>query len=274
MIHAHNWRGRCWFSLLLILALSSGLSGAESLSKLVSPMNDTAGLELKGDAQVVHEGPKGEKVLRTTGSFSGHVDLKSKRIDPKDHDLLKMEVKADARAFLRLSLENYPQPGDLSHWYVLDTARGAFGWRTIWLDLRRPEEIKPAGAYKGMAEKDPTARGLRFTGSVANTKRSIQGHWLRPKTPAGRNSRHIHTPEHRRGRQPVCGVSGWPLTSPSKRPARRLRPGRGSPPRRHQRPESHPPRSHQTQNPGSPRPSHADPNSADYKPGRASRLDR
>ncbi len=41
--------------------------------------------------------------------------------------------------------------------------------------MNKPEEIKPAGTYKGMGESDPAARGLRFEGVVKDLKRADQG---------------------------------------------------------------------------------------------------
>jgi len=163
---------------LLVVALcllcASHAGAADDLSKLVSNMDDAAGMDLEGTVEVVPEGPRGEKVLRAQNGFSGRIDLKAKGIEPRDYDLLKVEVKADRAAFLRFSLENYPNPGELSHWYVLDSMRGPLDWQTIWIDLRLPEEIKQAGKYKGMASKDPTLCGLQFTGSVKDTRRKAQ----------------------------------------------------------------------------------------------------
>jgi hypothetical protein len=148
---------------------------AQELSRLVSDATNVEELALDGHASVVQEGPQGEKVLRVDGRASGRIDLKAKGIEPRDYDLLKVEVKADRAASLRFSLENYPNPGELSHWYVLDGMRGGFDWRTIWIDLRFPEEIKAAGTYKGMAAKDPELRGLQFTADVGDTRRAAQG---------------------------------------------------------------------------------------------------
>jgi hypothetical protein len=138
-------------------------------------MTTTDGMELTGPGRIVPEGPGGRKVFRADGPFTGRIDLKARGIEPQEWDLLKVEVATDGHAWLRFSLENFPKEGQLSHWYVLDAARGALPWGTIWIDLNRPEEIKQAGTYKGMAEKDPAARGLRFDGRVPDLKRSIQG---------------------------------------------------------------------------------------------------
>ncbi len=141
-------------------------------------------LAVQGAAAVVAEGPGGRKVLRADGQTTVRIDLGKLGVDPLHCDLMKLEVKADRAAFLRVSLENFPTAGDLSHWYVLDTARGAFDWRTIWVDLNRPEEIKAAGTYKGMEKEDPNARGLVITGNVKDLNRKAQGPgrsiWLGP----------------------------------------------------------------------------------------------
>jgi hypothetical protein len=163
----------------VFLCWLTGVASAEEtrqLSVLANTM--TGGPEVtleKGAANVAAEGPQGLKVTRFDSDFGGRIDLKPVAIDPLKFDLIKVEVKADRGAFLRFSLENFPRPGQLSHWYVLDTARGAFEWRTIWIDLNKPEEIKEAGTYKGMSEADPAARGLRFDGMVKDLKRVAQG---------------------------------------------------------------------------------------------------
>ena len=133
--------------------------------KPVHPMNTMAGLNL-GDssARLDEAGPAGVKVLRCEGYFAGRIDLNALGIDPHDYDVLMIEAKAGRGVFMRVSLENYPGDGELSHWYILDSARGPFGWKTIRIDLRKPEEVKPPGAYKGMASKDPSRHGLQFIG--------------------------------------------------------------------------------------------------------------
>jgi hypothetical protein len=75
---------------------------------------------------------------------------------------------------VQVSLENYPQPGQLSHWYLWCKTREAVEWETAWIDLRRPEEIKEAGAYKGMGQADPSLRGMRLSGFVAESHRAAQ----------------------------------------------------------------------------------------------------
>jgi len=165
------------FRAALFCFLACAAAVAETpLRVSVSDMAGTPEVALeKGTANVVADGPGGLKVTRFDGDFAGRIDLKPLSVDPLKFDLIKVEVKADRGAFLRFSLENFPTAGQLSHWYVLDTARGAFDWRTIWIDLNKPEEIKDAGTYKGMGEADADARGLRFDGNVKDLKRVAQG---------------------------------------------------------------------------------------------------
>lgn len=171
-----------WLNLIASIALgltclvTRTTAEEQPLSVLANAMTASQGITIeRGEANFAAEGPNGLKVNRFDSDFGGRIDLKPLAIDPLKFDLVKVEVKADRGAFLRFSLENFPKPGQLSHWYVLDTARGAFDWQTIWIDLNKPEEIKEAGTYKGMSEADPTARGLRFDGMVKDLKRRAQG---------------------------------------------------------------------------------------------------
>jgi hypothetical protein len=172
------------WGVLLLGLFASRASGADRVAT-VGRMDKAEGfVAAKGEARIVPDGPRGANVVRFDDPFDLRFDLAGRAIDAHDYDLLKIEVKADAHAFLVVSLENFPKPGELSHWYVLDTARGEFPWRTIWIDLKKPEEVKRAGTYKGMAQNDPRARGLHLRGNVATLRRSIQGPgrgvWLGP----------------------------------------------------------------------------------------------
>lgn len=128
-----------------------------------------------GEVKIVAEGPKQEQVARFDDAFAIRFDLAPRGIDFHNFDLIKLQVKADAHAFLVVSLENFPNPGELAHWYVLDAARLEQPWRTIWIDLHKPEEVKQAGTFKGGNTTDPAARGLVVQGRVAEIRRSIQG---------------------------------------------------------------------------------------------------
>jgi len=169
-------RASCYCLLPAILfAVPQAIPAAEELSRLVAPMNDPAVFgDLQGELKPVPEGPDGATVLRADGRFEGRIDLKRLGIEPKQYDLIKIQLKADARATLVVSLENHPAPGQLSHWYLFSKARDAFPWETAWIDLGRPEEIKQAGSYKGMDSDDPSLRGLRMLGFVGDSHRAAQ----------------------------------------------------------------------------------------------------
>ncbi|MCZ7645523.1 MAG: hypothetical protein M5U26_09605 [Planctomycetota bacterium] len=163
----------------LLLALTLFLSGAcalasEPLIKVVAEGGNAEGMNLTGSWEAVPEGPRGGKALKFDGSFSGRLDLKALSVEAREYDFIKLDVKADRAAQLVVSLENYPFEGALCHWYVLDGMRGPFDWRTIWIDLRQPEELKLAGQGKGMDASVPDARGLRLSGGTADTRRAIQ----------------------------------------------------------------------------------------------------
>jgi len=193
MLHAMRRLRRsslmCAAVLLACLARpgASAEGAVGGLVRVVASGEDPAELGLTQGTATKVTTPDGRKALCFSGraaggitgrgdaSFEGRIDLKAKGVDPRDFDLIKIEVQAARAAFLRISLENYPEDGDLSHWYVLDCIRGPVGWTTIWIDLRLPEEIKKAGAFKGMENADPAARGLRIQGSVKDTGRAAQG---------------------------------------------------------------------------------------------------
>ncbi len=153
---------------------SSGEPAASGRVRRAAALDTLEGLAIEGDGRIVAEGPGGTKALRTDGKVEGAIDLRALAIDPQAYDLLEVEVKADPQAWLILSLENYPRPGWTSRWYPLDAVRGGFDWRTIWLDLKRPEEMFQAG-NKGGTERDDLDSGrLRFSARVQPAKRVIQ----------------------------------------------------------------------------------------------------
>ena len=163
---------------VLFAGLSSGAGHAadepRALAAVVAEMDGRDGLGLAEQGRFVPEGPGGRTVLRCDKGLETTIDLRKLGIDPRQYDLLKIEMKADRGATLHVTLENHPVPGQLAHWFALDAARGEFDWRTLWIDLRRPEAVHAAGKYKGMVREDPDARGLRFHGGVKDLKRSIQ----------------------------------------------------------------------------------------------------
>ena len=142
---------RCQQRSLSILILIAGavISTSMSVATAETPREDVS--DRTGD-MVRFQGVENPVV---------RVDLAKAGIQPRDYDLIKLDVKADRGAFLRLALENYPHVGVTSYWYCLDTMRGDFDWRTIWVDLRFPEEIK----YKVSGNQQV----LRMSGSVRET---------------------------------------------------------------------------------------------------------
>ncbi len=158
-------------AVLCVAQTAMAAPGGAELSRQAASMETLDGLEATGAVKIVPDGPGGRKVLRADGELSLRIDLDKLGIDPTDYDLLKIEVKAERGAFLAASLENYPAAGPICHWYFLDGMRGPFEWRTIWLDLHRPEELKLPGDRKGMAEADATLRGLQLHGNLMNTRR-------------------------------------------------------------------------------------------------------
>lgn len=123
------------------------------------------------------EGPGGERVAQFDGAFEVAIDLGAAESEshPGKFELIKLPVRADAHAFLVVSLENFPKPGEMSRWYVLDGQRTQQPWRTIPIDLNKPEEIKEAGTYKGMADTSGKTCRLVIQGSISEIRRSIQG---------------------------------------------------------------------------------------------------
>ncbi len=156
------------------LVLAEPVANGRNLSRVAAALDTVEGLGIEGDAQIVAEGPGGAKALRTDGKVAGVIDLKALGVDPKAYDLLKIEVKADSRAWLIFGLENYPRPGWTSRWYPLDAVRGGFEWRTIWLDLRRPEEMFQAGRQGGTEQDDLESQRLHLSARVQPAKRLIQ----------------------------------------------------------------------------------------------------
>lgn len=157
---------------------SAGERTAEPPGNLVRPvsaLDSLEGLDLTGDAKIAPVGPGGKRVLVSDGKLTGRFDLAALKIDPLKFDLIKIEVKADARAWVVLSLENYPTAGDKCNWYCLDAVRGAQDWKTIYADLKRPEERYKAGRAGGIAEEAPDTPILSFRTWISDTKRDAQG---------------------------------------------------------------------------------------------------
>ena len=169
--------------------LSAGATAADGGSTVAARMDAPGDIRLtRGKAVVAADGPDGAKVLRFDGPFEGRIDLTAKGIDPAKYDLMKIAIRADRAAVLQLSLENHPRPGDKSYWWVLDSLRGEFGWRTIWVDLRVIEDIKARGdrraAWREGMDGDGKRRGLLLKGSIKDTGRTAQADarsiWIGP----------------------------------------------------------------------------------------------
>ena len=161
----------CFVVLLVPFLLQPPLApGQTPRSVLLASMDHPGSIHLsEGSPQVVSEGPTGEDVLQFDGRFSGTINLEERGIKIGNYDLLTLQVKADRAAFLTVSLDHHPWADKQARWYVLDGMRGPVGWRTIWIDLRRPEE----GPHKESARPELT---LHITGSHKDTGRSSQGH--------------------------------------------------------------------------------------------------
>lgn len=162
--------------LVLAGALALPARAADTPIYPVHRLDSDRGLQMQeGDVAIVPEGPNKTPVARFENKFAMRIDLPEGAPSPGEFELLKLAVRSDAHGFLVVSLENFPQPGLMSNWYVLDSARGELPWHTICVDLNKLEEVAPAGKYKGMENLDPTKRGIIVRGYVTDIKRSIQG---------------------------------------------------------------------------------------------------
>ena len=101
--------------LMLALTLNANVHAAD-LSCTAAEMDDVTILDVKHGAPKVETLQTGGTALRFDEPFSFRVDLRSRDIEPRDFDLIKLEVKADRAAFLRVAVENHPRPGDISYW--------------------------------------------------------------------------------------------------------------------------------------------------------------
>ena len=152
-----------------LLFYPASASGQTPRSVPLASMDRPGSLDLsEGTPEVVSRGPSGEDVLQFDGRFTGTIDLEGGGIEIDQYDLITLRVKADCAAFLRVSLDHHPWLGKQARWYVLDGMRGPVGWRTIWIDLQRPEE----GDRKEAQSPQLT---LRISGRHEDTGRSIQG---------------------------------------------------------------------------------------------------
>lgn len=161
-------------------AVDAGAGESAELSRTVLRADDLTNAVFDKGAPRTDLLPDGGKTLRFDEPFNGRIDLKPLGVDSRDFDLIKMTVKADPGAFMRIAVENHPRAGDISYWYPLDSMNGPFDWKTIWVDLRLPEEAKSAGDPRspwreGMGKDSDQQRGLRIEGSVKDLKNVKQG---------------------------------------------------------------------------------------------------
>ncbi|MFP4027305.1 MAG: hypothetical protein ACLFWL_05895 [Candidatus Brocadiia bacterium] len=169
----------CFVSVLLYLAVILPTQ-AQEISSTVSRMESRGDAEFKKGSPRVVRGPDGGKTLRFDKPMKCRIDLRAQGVDPHKCDLIKLQVKADRGAVMKLALENYPKVGDISYWWVLDSMRGAFDWKTIWVDLKIPEEIKKGGQRKnrwrkGMGKGTEKHRGLQISASIKDLGTDRQG---------------------------------------------------------------------------------------------------
>lgn len=139
---------------------------AETLSRTVAAAGALDAVDFQSAPPRVEALPDGGQGLHFDQPFNFRVDLKAAKVDPRDYDLVKLTVKADRGATLRVAVENHPRIGDISYWYVLDSMRGAFDWTPIWVDLSLPEEVKASDDHRspwraGMADDSKDLRGLQ-----------------------------------------------------------------------------------------------------------------
>lgn len=162
--------------MMAMLFAAAPRAAAQTRVAVAAAMDSTKGVRFeKGHPRVV-DGPNGSKVLRFDAHFEGHINLDAMGIDPYDYDLIKVRVKADRGAVLKIVVDNYPKRGDAAYWWVLDALRGPFDWRTIWIDLKYPEDIKIGGDKRNPWRQGPQSKAvvLSFDGSIKNLGRKAQ----------------------------------------------------------------------------------------------------
>ena len=180
-------------ALVITIAATMAVADQTPLSRTVTPMDNTRAMTWQsGSPRVVEDGPGGQRALQfgtgdrggADAKLSGSLDLTARGLDPKAYDLLKIDVKADRAAVLLVTLINYPTPGQQTNWWVLDGLRGPFDWRTIWIDLRVPEEFRSRAAPAARRTVDAEHVVLNLQGSIKDTGRRAQGTdrriWLGP----------------------------------------------------------------------------------------------
>lgn len=166
--------------LAVLLAVQHPAVSAGEFSATVVEAGKPRGIGFKEGTPQIARTPVGSQSLRFDRPFEFRIDLKSQNVDPKEFDLIKLKVKADRGAFMRIAVENHPRAGDISYWYILDGMRGPFDWKTIWIDLNHPEEIKSDDDHRspwreGLSKDAKDLRGVRVLGRVNDLKSKKQG---------------------------------------------------------------------------------------------------
>ncbi|HEX7069158.1 MAG TPA: hypothetical protein VF190_00055, partial [Rhodothermales bacterium] len=142
----------------------------------IHAMDTLDGIALtEGRPQLVAEGPDGTTVVRFHAGEAPSPDdgepfefsLDLAKLDLRQYDVLKIEMKAARAATVLLAIDHFPERGRQARWYLLDGLRGPTGWRTFIVDLRLPEEIRQAS--------DAPAPRLTISGRVKDTGRAMQG---------------------------------------------------------------------------------------------------
>lgn len=169
----------CWLAAALLVGPAGPAAGQE-LATTVARMDSSDDAVFTAGTPRVVAGPNGRKALRfDRESFSCRIDLAAQGVKPGACDLIKIQVRADRGAVMKVALQGHPDGGDTSYWWALDSMRAGFDWQTIWIDLGVPEEIKEFGGTKrrwreGMADRD-AGPALLIDGSIKDLKSAGQG---------------------------------------------------------------------------------------------------
>jgi hypothetical protein len=127
-------------SILALVALGRPMPAATARVAHIELPADLSGEKTAGITQLA------DGSSAWTGQGALTVDLSALGIDPTEYDHLKLQVKAEDGAFAVANMANHPADGAACSWYFLDGMRKAFEWRTVWLDLDKPEELTTGGA--------------------------------------------------------------------------------------------------------------------------------
>lgn len=143
----------------LVLPVASAASATIASMDGVDDLNYS-----KGAPEVVPAGPNGGDVSKFNGSFAATLNPD---VDLREYDLLKIQMKAERSAFAHLTVDNVPWEDKRGNWYFLDGLQPGFDWKTIWIDLDRPE----SGLRSSTGEEETT---IKLNGQIKDTGRSTQ----------------------------------------------------------------------------------------------------